>query len=256
MKFYLIAMLFLLLLLSGCVSQGVSSQASLTEASIVANVTDDSYLNAYKPWQLVKAKEAGVSEYILRHNAIQSHGRLESRIREGLCVPPQSLMDNLLIDAFFIDGDAYMDIQNETAVLLTEQRGDTYYSYLSSSTIEYGGDAVAIWEKNGEDIHIVDRIGIEILSSLAVNPILAEHAGDYFMASALGTQQLYGDEPAVAVQCGIFSVEMKDGTVIAKDVKGQSCFILFLPDDEIGSWSLKDIDGELLWDSEQSLWKR
>jgi len=222
----------------------------------MANDPDDSYLDAYWTWQLVKAKEAGVPEYILRRNVIQSQGRLKARIKEGLFVPHQSSMDNLLIDVFFVDSHAYMDLHDEAAVLLTEQRDDIYYSYLSSSTIEYGGDVVVIWEKNGEDIHIIDRIAIEILSSSAVNPIIAEHAGDYIMVSALGTQQLYGDGPAVAVQCESFNVEMKDGAVITKDVKDQSCLLLFLPDDEVFYWSLEGTDGELICDSKQSTWMR
>jgi hypothetical protein len=249
--------LFYIVLLTGCAVKDVSQPAFADELPKDTTEPIDHYLDAYLPWQLEDARASGVSDEMLRKNVEQSVGSLENFMTSlNAPLPPQSANDEILLDTLLEKtSDSFMQLRSEMAVLLTEQKRETYYSYVAAAT-EYGQPFVVAWEWDGSDIRILDRRGDNFPHSAVVSPVVEEIAGERVMFGTLNNDVWYGDDARYPVHCGTFSVTMENGDRIVQDVSNLPCVMVFLPEDgECADWSLTDTDGELIWDSLGSMWR-
>ena len=262
--------LFCTYLLSGCGPQAnteysepvdewqIDSIAPINELNVPAYPDEiDKYLAAYTPWQLALAREMGISDQRLREYAKYFLGTLEwynSSLNAPL--PPQSTLDEFLLDTLLEYYNHFSYLRNEMAVLITEQRGDIYYSFVVQSG-EGIGPVLVAWEMDGDDIRILElRADSSPHSIPPARPTLEYIAGEYVMFSLLKKDAVFGGDYQVRlpVYSALFSVTMGDGTVIRQDVSELPCIMVFLPEGDYVYWALTDLNGVLIWDSLESTW--
>ena len=272
-----IAVAFCVVLLSGCAynsnqdnrSSGVSPEnvpvspyedtQPSDEPTATVHPDSSAYLDEYLPSQLSAARDNGVTEEFLRRYVEESRGQLEAlQSKLNAPIPPQSSLDRAVIDArieYYTSKGGYMDLRNETAILLTVQKGEIYYSFIMSATIEFGGPCLVAWKQDGDAIQILGSYGADYPFSIPpVSPTVRDIEGMNVMFSLLHNDALFGGDNTERrhVNGATFSVTMANGDVITQDVSELPCIMVFLPSEEYTYWSLTDQDGTLIWDSMDS----
>ncbi|MDR1157924.1 MAG: hypothetical protein LBK75_06405 [Oscillospiraceae bacterium] len=249
--------IFGIVFFAGCTVTDVSPQTSVSELPESTAETTGHYLDAYLPWQIETAKAQGIRDEMLQRNMEESLGNLEKFMTSlNAPLPPQSANDKILLDALLEEKfSSPLGLRSEMAVLLTEQRGEIYYSYVMSATVEYGGSYVVAWEWDGDNVRILDRKADNQPHSAVVQPAVEEIAGEHVIFGTLSNDVWYGDDRYPA-HCGTFSVTMENGDIITQDVSNLSCVMAFLPkNEEYTYWSLTDTNEALIWDSLGSMWQ-
>lgn len=240
------------------VPESTDRSVPLAEDGIYSDAKE-SYLDAYAPWQLEIAKELGIKDEILISSAEQTIGGLDEWYGSTLNVPlpPQSLMDEALLDAYLVFRRDHILLRSEMAVLLTEHREDTFFSVIVVYAMEgRGGTFLIAWKQVEGCVHIMGGIAADTPFTIPpVNATDVELAGKRIMFSELHNDMWCGGEERAAIHPKHFIVSMESGEEIIQDVSSLPCVMIFLPEGTITNWTLTDADGELIWDSLENTWR-